>query len=173
MKLTYHISPTSLGPMLVVLNGNEVCFSHFGDSESHLLSLLREVFTQDAPVPSREDPTFDASAIDRCMARYVQGQLPSRSPTFAPYQPGTPFQLKVWAYVRSIPSGEVRSYQQVARAIGHPSATRAVASACARNDIALIIPCHRVVRSDGSLGGYRWGINRKRALLESERRARV
>jgi AraC family transcriptional regulator of adaptative response/methylated-DNA-[protein]-cysteine methyltransferase len=71
--------------------------------------------------------------------------------------------------LRRIPYGSTRSYAQVARAIGHPTATRAVARACATNPAALVIPCHRVVRSDGGLGGYRWGIERKRALLERER----
>jgi O-6-methylguanine DNA methyltransferase len=75
----------------------------------------------------------------------------------------------VWEALRRIPYGSTRSYAQVARAIGHPTATRAVARACATNPAALVIPCHRVVRADGGLGGYRWGIERKRALLEDER----
>ena len=81
---------------------------------------------------------------------------------------GTPFQQKVWSYLRTIPRGETRTYAEVAKGIGHPRAIRAVASACARNEHAVVVPCHRVIRSDGGLGGYRWGVERKRRLLELE-----
>jgi len=80
----------------------------------------------------------------------------------------TAFQWKVWRYLQSIPYGETRSYSQVAKDIGSPSATRAVARACATNRVCLVIPCHRVVQKDGGIGGYRWGVNRKRTLLEAE-----
>ena len=80
----------------------------------------------------------------------------------------TAFQRRVWEALRRIPYGQTRSYAQVARAIGRPRATRAVARACATNPAALVIPCHRVVGADGGLGGYRWGIERKQALLERE-----
>jgi AraC family transcriptional regulator of adaptative response/methylated-DNA-[protein]-cysteine methyltransferase len=79
------------------------------------------------------------------------------------------FQLRVWKYLQSIPYGETRSYSQVARAIGKPKAVRAVAGACAANRTAIAIPCHRVIRADGDLGGYRWGRERKQRLLERER----
>lgn len=81
---------------------------------------------------------------------------------------GTDFQIQVWQYLRSIRRGENKSYGEVAHALGHPKAARAVASACARNRIAVAVPCHRVVRLDGSPGGYRWGLSRKRRLLELE-----
>jgi len=84
---------------------------------------------------------------------------------------GTAFQLKVWRYLQTIPAGSVRSYAEVAAAIGQPKAARAVAGACAANRIAVMIPCHRVIRGDGGLGGYRWGLERKRALLDAERGA--
>jgi AraC family transcriptional regulator, regulatory protein of adaptative response / methylated-DNA-[protein]-cysteine methyltransferase len=84
---------------------------------------------------------------------------------------GTAFQIKVWRFLLQIPSGEVASYSEVARGIGAPSAVRAAASACAANRIAVLVPCHRVLRSDGALGGYRWGLERKRALLDHERAA--
>ena len=82
---------------------------------------------------------------------------------------GTAFQSRVWRALRQIPLGETSSYSQVARRLGEPRAARAVASACARNHVALLIPCHRVVASDGDLAGYRWGKARKRALLSRER----
>ncbi|WP_228499316.1 methylated-DNA--[protein]-cysteine S-methyltransferase [Thermogemmata fonticola] len=81
---------------------------------------------------------------------------------------GSDFQKEVWRALQTIPRGSVRTYGQVAREIGRPSAVRAVAQACAANPLALVIPCHRVVRSDGSLGGYRWGQRRKRLILQHE-----
>ena len=84
---------------------------------------------------------------------------------------GTTFQSRVWRYLLSISSEEAQSYQQVARGIGQPTAARAVARACATNRVALVIPCHRVIRGTGELGGYRWGLDRKQALLDKERNA--
>ena len=83
----------------------------------------------------------------------------------------TAFQRQVWEALRAIPPGETRSYGDVAKSIGRPKAVRAVATACASNNVALAVPCHRVVRGDGSAGGYRWGAGRKKALLDSERKA--
>lgn len=83
-------------------------------------------------------------------------------------QRGTPFQRRVWELLRAIPCGQTCTYADLARNLGQPTATRAVARACAANPIAVLVPCHRVVRSDGGLGGYRWGIERKRALLALE-----
>jgi AraC family transcriptional regulator, regulatory protein of adaptative response / methylated-DNA-[protein]-cysteine methyltransferase len=82
----------------------------------------------------------------------------------------TAFQRRVWTYLQTIPFGATQSYSQVAKGIGQPRATRAVARACATNPVAVVIPCHRVVREDGSMGGYRWGIERKKALLGMEQR---
>jgi AraC family transcriptional regulator, regulatory protein of adaptative response / methylated-DNA-[protein]-cysteine methyltransferase len=82
----------------------------------------------------------------------------------------TAFQRRVWTYLQSIPFGATRSYSQVAKAIGQPSASRAVARACATNPVAVAIPCHRVVREDGSISGYRWGVERKKTLLAMEQR---
>lgn len=86
---------------------------------------------------------------------------------------GTAFQIRVWRFLLSIPDGDVVSYAELADGIGSPAAVRAAASACGANRIAVLIPCHRVLRSDGALGGYRWGLARKRALLDRERRARA
>jgi AraC family transcriptional regulator, regulatory protein of adaptative response / methylated-DNA-[protein]-cysteine methyltransferase len=85
---------------------------------------------------------------------------------------GSAFQWQVWEALRRIPVGETRSYQAIAQELGRPTAARAVARACASNRLALVIPCHRVVREDGELGGYRWGVDRKRRLLEQERSGR-
>jgi len=82
----------------------------------------------------------------------------------------TVFQRRVWQHLMTIPRGETRTYSQVAEAIGEPRSARAVANACAANPVALAVPCHRVIRQDGGLGGYRWGLERKAALLEEESR---
>jgi AraC family transcriptional regulator of adaptative response/methylated-DNA-[protein]-cysteine methyltransferase len=84
---------------------------------------------------------------------------------------GTAFQQRVWQALREIPPGETESYTEIAKRIGHPKAVRAVAQACAANALAVAIPCHRVVRTDGALSGYRWGVERKRALLDAEAQA--
>ena len=98
---------------------------------------------------------------------YLQGRQPDLN---LPVDvQATAFQWQVWEALRAIPSGSTRSYSQVAKTLGHPQAARAVARACATNPVALVIPCHRVVRENGDLGGYRWGIERKKDLLERER----
>jgi AraC family transcriptional regulator of adaptative response/methylated-DNA-[protein]-cysteine methyltransferase len=102
----------------------------------------------------------------------VCGHTNSTKGTAAPEVPldlrGTAFQLRVWQALRAIPHGETRTYSQLARELGDPKATRAVARACATNRVSLLVPCHRVVGVSGSLTGYRWGVDRKRQLLEAE-----
>jgi AraC family transcriptional regulator of adaptative response/methylated-DNA-[protein]-cysteine methyltransferase len=116
----------------------------------------------------KRDPSL-ASMVDAAL-RVVGGQTNS-SKKLAALQidlRGTAFQLKVWQALRQIPHGETRSYSQLARELGDPKATRAVARACATNRVAIVVPCHRVVGANGSLTGYRWGVERKRMLLEAE-----
>lgn len=84
---------------------------------------------------------------------------------------GTAFQASVWQALRTIPEGQTRTYSEIAEQIGHPSSVRAVAAACARNPVAMAVPCHRVIRSDGSLAGYAWGLEVKQQLLDAERTA--
>jgi len=111
--------------------------------------------------------------VDAALAA-VQGDTARDQKDAAPQVPldlrGTTFQLRVWQALRAIPRGETRSYSELARELGEPKATRAVARACAMNRVAVVVPCHRVVGASGSLTGYRWGVERKRALLEAERR---
>ena len=101
--------------------------------------------------------------------RYLEGNEPDLR--FPVHVRATAFQMKVWKYLQSIPAGKVQSYKEVAEAIGQPKAARAVARACASNRVALAIPCHRVIRGTGNRGGYRWGIERKRTLIDCERKA--
>ena len=120
-----------------------------------------------APDWRADTAPFDA-ALDQLDA-YFAGARTDFDLALAPR--GTPFQHAVWDALRAIPYGETRSYAEVAKAIGRPAAVRAVANACAANPVAVVVPCHRVVRADGSAGGYRWGPERKKTLLATERAA--
>jgi AraC family transcriptional regulator of adaptative response/methylated-DNA-[protein]-cysteine methyltransferase len=173
MVIPYQIFHSALGALIVAWKGQDICFVHFGDSREELIARLTGTFSSFQLMPSDGQQSLDSKPIGEFIEQMVSGRavpfhLPARL-----HQHGTPFQLQVWEHLQTIPIGEVRSYQDVAHAIGSPRATRAVASACARNNLALFIPCHRVIRSDGSLGGYKWGISRKRALLESEQTSRL
>ena len=143
-------TPTRLGLMRCVATPRGLCAVSFGDTE-----------------PTKQDCPDALSVWIKALNAYLEHQHPFDTTLPIDVQ-GTPFQRAVWQYLQTIPAGEVRSYAEVAAAIGKPAAVRAVASACAKNALALVIPCHRVVRSDGSLGGYRWGVERKRALLAAE-----
>ncbi len=112
----------------------------------------------------RNDPRFEQWVS--ALLAYLSGSLPHLDLPLDVQ--ATAFQRRVWDALQTIPYGMTRSYQDVADSIGQPEAVRAVAHACATNPVALVIPCHRVVRKDGSLGGYRWGLDRKRALLAQE-----
>src|SRR5262249_29565949 len=117
----------------------------------------------------RRDPSL-ADLVDAALASVRDGDDLVRSQSAAERLDlrGTVFQLRVWQALRQIPRGETRTYSQLAREMGEPNATRAVARACALNRVSLLVPCHRVVGADGSLTGYRWGVERKKALLETE-----
>jgi AraC family transcriptional regulator, regulatory protein of adaptative response / methylated-DNA-[protein]-cysteine methyltransferase len=160
--VTFAITTTPLGRMLVAATERGLCTVRFGDSATELERDLRE--------------EFHAAELQRdegAMSRYVEPLVASiRGENTIIDLPldvrATAFQQKVWETLRQIPRGETRSYTEVAREIGDPRAVRAVARACASNPVALAVPCHRVVRSDGDLAGYRWGVERKKKLLESE-----
>ena len=122
----------------------------------------------------RDAPTIPAQAIfhwhratEAALKRILAGQTAKKLPPLD-LSAGTEFQKRVWNALRSIPAGQTASYGKIARAIGEPRAVRAVAQACGANNLAVAIPCHRVVRSDGAPSGYRWGVERKRALLAAE-----
>jgi AraC family transcriptional regulator of adaptative response/methylated-DNA-[protein]-cysteine methyltransferase len=162
-KITFAIAPTPLGRLLIAATGRGLCAVRFGDNAADLERDLRKEFHA---AGLRRD--------DAAMQRYVEPLLAAvkgESTTIdLPLDVrATAFQMKVWEKLRQIPRGETRSYGEVAREIGEPRAVRAVARACASNPVALAVPCHRVVRSDGDLAGYRWGVGRKQKLLERER----
>jgi AraC family transcriptional regulator of adaptative response/methylated-DNA-[protein]-cysteine methyltransferase len=171
VAISYASGGTSLGRVMIGATDRGLCFVQFGENEAELLERLRAEYpgADLAPMDAQHAPQFDAwmQAL-RC---HLDRGAPA--PTLPLDLRGTAFQMKVWNYLCRIPSGEVRAYAEVAAAIGYPRAVRAVASACAANRVALLVPCHRVIRGDGGLGGYKWGIERKRALLDQERAQRA
>jgi AraC family transcriptional regulator of adaptative response/methylated-DNA-[protein]-cysteine methyltransferase len=156
---------TPLGWALVAATGRGVCMTALGDDRERLATMVQQRFPAASVVA--EDPGLKDWA-DR-IVRFITA--PSRSLDLPLDIRGTAFQARVWRALQKIPLGRTASYSEIARALGQPTAVRAVAQACAANNLALIVPCHRVIREDGDLAGYRWGLERKRALLERERDA--
>jgi AraC family transcriptional regulator of adaptative response/methylated-DNA-[protein]-cysteine methyltransferase len=152
---------TPLGRLLVAATARGVCAVKLGESGRALAEDLRREYPH-ARV-SQGEPALARWA--RAIVRHLDRPMPLDLPLDVR---ATAFQWKVWRVLQAIPAGETRTYSQVARAIGQPSAARAVARACASNPVCLLIPCHRVVETNGGLGGYRWGVQRKRKLLASE-----
>ncbi len=164
MKISYTISNCPLGRMLVAATERGVSAVSLGDSDSILEAALIAEYPR-AEI-HRDDARF--AAWLKSLDRHLHGAAP-RLDLPLDLQ-ATAFQRRVWKELQRIPYGETRTYTQVARAIGKPRAVRAVARACASNPVSVIVPCHRVIREDGSLAGYRWGLNRKAALLRQEQK---
>lgn len=163
-RIRYAFADSPLGRMLVAATDKGLCAIQFGDSEEELEQGLKHEF----PFAQRQRDdhglrVWKQALLDRLRGQKLNSALPLDIQA-------TAFQRRVWEYLQSIPYGATRSYSEVASGIGAPQATRAVAQACARNRIAVAIPCHRVIRQDGDLGGYRWGIERKQKLLALESR---
>lgn len=165
IQIRYSIADSSVGKLLVATTERGICSVRLGHSAQQLESDLRHEFP--AADLSEEAP---GDAITTLLKHLAGTPLDKKLPLDIR---ATAFQRRVWEHLQSIPYGETESYSEVARAVGNPKATRAVARACASNPVALAIPCHRVIRGDGGLGGYRWGIGRKQALLKTESGARA
>jgi AraC family transcriptional regulator of adaptative response/methylated-DNA-[protein]-cysteine methyltransferase len=153
----------SLGHVLVAATSRGVCAIQLGSAPDELYAQLRERFPRAAIEAS--DRGHEALA-ERIVAMVDSAEVASDLPLDLI---GTAFQRRVWRALRDIPRGATASYAEIARQVGAPQAVRAVGTACGQNPVAVAVPCHRVVRQDGSLGGYRWGLERKRALLAQER----
>lgn len=163
LEITYAVVQSSLGYVLVAFTERGICAVSLGDSPQQLTDTLRADF----PAATITADSAARSAQVALLLQHLEGQQPHIE---LPLDiRGTAFQRRVWQALQQIPSGETRSYSQIAASLGEPKATRAVARACASNHIAVIIPCHRVIRNDGAMGGYRWGLSRKQALLRRER----
>jgi AraC family transcriptional regulator of adaptative response/methylated-DNA-[protein]-cysteine methyltransferase len=164
MNITYTIAPCSLGRVLVAATERGISAVYLGDRDSELVAALRKEY----PRAEIRSGSGEHSNWVRAIVRHLAGTNPRLDlPTDVL---ATAFQRRVWEALRSIPLGETRTYSEVAKSIGQPSAIRAVARACATNPVSIVVPCHRVIRADGSAAGYRWGIERKRTLLEQEQR---
>ena len=159
--ISYCCFPTPLGLVLIAATEKGLCSVKLGDDAAKLLRLLQEEFSSAELLPS------DLHGLKRQISSFIKGEGNlARIPLDIR---GTVFQQRVWRELRRIPHGETRSYRDIARAIGAPAAVRAVGSACGANPVALVVPCHRVLRADGAIGGYAWGVERKQRLLEIER----
>lgn len=165
--IRYVLGQSSLGPFLVASTDLGVVSILLGDDEPSLVDSLTTRFPGAALSVSAGDVDGAAAAV----SAFVEN--PARGLDLRLDIGGTPFQRLVWSALREIPLGETVSYAEIARRVGRPRAIRAVAGACATNDIALAVPCHRVIRGDGSLSGYAWGVSLKKALLEREANARA
>lgn len=157
------VAPSSLGFVLIAATDKGLTAVRFGDDVEALTRVFREQFA--AAELTAGDATFDALVA----AVVAAVDDPARAPDLPLDVRGTAFQHRVWDALRRIPPGETWTYGRLAEAIGAPKAVRAVGAACGANRVAVVVPCHRVVGSDGKLTGYRWGVERKRALLERER----
>ena len=162
-RIRYALADSSLGRLVVASTRRGVCLVAFGESDAELVAEVHRRFPRADVEPS---PLAEEAWVAAVVALVDQ---PASGIDVPLDVRGTVFQRQVWAALREIPAGSTVTYAQLASAIGRPTATRAVAQACGSNPTAVVVPCHRVIGADGSLTGYRWGVARKRALLERER----
>ena len=161
--IRYTSTDSPLGRMLVAATDKGICAIQFADTDDELVEGLKREF----PFADRKQDDDSMRSWTQTLLSQIEGHKLSRA---LPLDiQATAFQRRVWTHLQSLPFGTTQSYGEVAKAIGQPTAARAVARACATNPVAVAIPCHRVVREDGEMGGYRWGVGRKRALLQLER----
>jgi AraC family transcriptional regulator, regulatory protein of adaptative response / methylated-DNA-[protein]-cysteine methyltransferase len=169
--IAYACRGTALGPLLMAATDRGVCFAQFGRSEAALITQLKSEFPRARVLASGMAQSPELDAWIRAFEAHIDGSSPR--PDLPLDLRGTAFQIRVWRFLLQVPEGDVISYGELAAGIGAPKAVRAAASACAANRVAVLVPCHRVLRGDGGLGGYRWGLERKRALIDHERAGRV
>ncbi|HLW64772.1 MAG TPA: methylated-DNA--[protein]-cysteine S-methyltransferase [Gemmataceae bacterium] len=162
MSIRYTFADSASGRLLLAATERGIAAVIFGENDAQLEKWLRSEFG--AKSFERDD-----EGLRKLVAPVLDAVAGKRSPTDLPLDPrGTKFQQQVWKALQKIPAGQTRSYSQIAESIGRPKAVRAVARACATNPISVIVPCHRVIRRDGSLGGYAGGLERKKELLARE-----
>lgn len=165
VAISFVIERTVLGMMVIAATDSGVCAVRLGDDAEELLAELREEFPHSelSPMAKNSRPALRTWMVQ------IRGVIAGQKNSSVPLVPcGSDFQLRVWELLRRIPTGQTCTYTELARDLGQPTAARAVARACATNPIAVLIPCHRVIRGDGTLAGYRWGLERKRLLLKRE-----
>lgn len=162
MQISYTIANTSLGKVLVASTERGVSAVYLGENERHLAEELRKEYPKAEIVRTADSHENWMKEI----VRRVEGSAPSVELPLDVQ--ATAFQRRVWQELQRIPRGATRTYTQVAKSLGKPRSVRAVARACATNPVSIVVPCHRVIRSDGALAGYRWGLSRKEKLLQRE-----
>jgi AraC family transcriptional regulator, regulatory protein of adaptative response / methylated-DNA-[protein]-cysteine methyltransferase len=165
--IAYAYRNSALGSLLMAATSRGVCFAQFGSSKEMLVKQLHEEFPQASIGESSMTESPELDAWIRALDTHIAGTAPR--PDLPLDLRGTAFQVRVWKFLLGVSEGNVVSYGELAQGIGAPKAVRAAASACAANRIAVLVPCHRVLRADGAVGGYRWGLERKRALIDAER----
>jgi AraC family transcriptional regulator of adaptative response/methylated-DNA-[protein]-cysteine methyltransferase len=165
LLIRYATAPSPLGRMLVAATPTGICAITFGRDDAELIADLRQRFNQAQLVAAKGNTGWLADAVAFVASQITEHPLAA---TFPLDVRATAFQQRVWKALQQIPRGETRSYSQLARELGQPTATRAVAAAIGANPVAIAVPCHRVIGKDGSLTGYRWGVERKRKLLAAE-----
>jgi AraC family transcriptional regulator of adaptative response/methylated-DNA-[protein]-cysteine methyltransferase len=166
-SISWVIAETPIGRMMMAATDRGLCFIQFGDSDEALVAELRNEYPKAQIEPMREPYPRQFNLWMNALTRHLNGEQPA--PDLPLDVRATAFQMKVWRYLQSIPAGTTQSYSEVAAGIGQPTAARAVARACATNPVSIVVPCHRVIRGSGDLAGYRWGLDRKRALLDREK----
>ncbi len=166
--IVHAVRQTAIGPLMMAATARGVCFVQFGDDAVGLVEQLRAEFPKAELRPAHSEA--DAALSDWMEALNSHLSRGAPRPDLPIDLRGTAFQIRVWRFLLSVPAGQVVSYSEIAQGIGAPRAVRAAASACGANRVGVLVPCHRALRADGGLGGYRWGLDRKRALLDSERR---
>ena len=166
--LSFGTSACALGEVLVARSATGVCAVLIGDTAAGLETDLAARFSNATLVAEEAAVRAALARVVRFMVRPAGDPDPDFRLDFDLDLRGTPFQRRVWEHIRAIPAGRTVSYAELARRVGPTASPRAVAAACAANPVALAVPCHRVVRTDGGLAGYRWGLHRKRELLERE-----
>lgn len=166
--ITYACRNTVLGLMAMGVTDKGVCFVQFGVDEEALISQLKVEFPKAALIASSAQNSKALNMWIEALNQHISEGAPR--PDIPLDMRGTVFQLKVWQFLLKVKEGDVLSYSELATKIDKPKAFRAVASACAANRIGVLIPCHRILRGDGSLGGYRWGLERKQSLLDAEKK---
>jgi AraC family transcriptional regulator of adaptative response/methylated-DNA-[protein]-cysteine methyltransferase len=166
LKIHFTIVESDLGRLLIAATSRGICSVRFGETDRVLENELREEFSAAEITREERGLRSYAEIVMKSLAGGASGTVPVDIQ-------GTAFQQRVWNALRAIPRGQTRSYTEIAKQISKPKAVRAVANACASNPVAVVVPCHRVVQKNGSLAGYRWGVERKKALLRAEQQARA
>jgi AraC family transcriptional regulator, regulatory protein of adaptative response / methylated-DNA-[protein]-cysteine methyltransferase len=164
--ISYTTQLTRFGVLLLAATDRGVCRVDLGDSIAALTRALRQEYPKATLLAASRRAQKHLAQWMTALTAHLERKAPR--PDLPLDLRGTAFQLRVWNFLCSVPPGETKSYRQVAEAVGRPRAVRAAASACAANRLALLVPCHRILRQDGQLGGYRWGVERKAKLLASE-----